>query len=148
MRLDEYRKQILDVPSIHSLAPDLKSRVAMILLWITHEADIPKGEIIYSQGAEDEDTGCVLVSGSVQISVEGETLKECRAPEILGEMKQFTKVNQRTATVKASEDCSILTFYWHDLIMLSDTVFSGEDQLAIHDVITKVAGRRLMEQRD
>lgn len=147
MRLDKYRKQILDVPSIHALPPELKSRVAMILLWIAHEAEVPSGEVIYSQGAEDEDTGCVLVSGSVQISVEGETLKECAAPEILGEMKQFTEVNQRTATVRATEDASILTFYWHDLVLLSETIFSNEDQLSIRDVITKLAGRRLMEHR-
>ena len=83
MRLDEYRKQILDVPAIHALPPELKSRVAMILLWIAHEAEVVKDEVIYSQGAEDEDTGCVLVAGAVQISKAGETIKECAAPEIL-----------------------------------------------------------------
>ena len=84
----------------------------------------------------------------IQISVEGETLKECAAPEILGEMKQFTVENERTATVRATADASILTFYWHDLVVLSETVFSGEDQLAIQDVITKLAGRRMMEHRE
>ncbi len=145
MRLDEYRKQILDVPSIHALPPELKSRIAMILLWIGHEAEVPSGSVIYSQGAEDEDTGCVLVSGSVQVSVRGETIKVCDAPEILGEMKQFTEAEQRTATVRASTDACILTFYWRDLVMLNDTVFSSEDQVAIREVITKVAGFRLKE---
>jgi len=148
MRLDEYRKKILDVPAIHELPPDLKSRIAMILLWIAHEANVPAGEVIYSQGAHDEDTGCILVSGAVKVSIKGEALKECSSPEILGEMKQFTYDDERTATVTATKDASILTFYWHDLVVLSDTVFSGEDQLAIRDVITKIAGRRLMEQQD
>lgn len=148
MRLDEYRKKILEVPAIHALQPDLKSRIAMILLWITHEADVSAGEIIYSQGAHDENTGCILVTGAVKVTVEEETLKECSSPEILGEMKQFTQSDERTATVTATKDASILTFYWHDLVVLSDTVFSGDDQLAIRDVITKLAGRRLMEQQD
>lgn len=147
MRLEEYRKQILAVPSIHALTPDLKSRIAMILLWIAYEADVPAGEIIYSRGADDEDTGCVLVSGSVQISVKGETVKECAAPEILGEMKQFTHANKRTATVRAKDNASILSFYWRDLIALTESVFSGEDQGAIHNVITNLAGSRASENR-
>ncbi len=145
MRLDEYRKKILDVPSIHALPPSLKSRMAMILLWIGHEAEVPAGGEIYSQGAQDEDTGSILVSGSVQISVKGETIRECAAPELLGEMKQFTEANKRTATVRAVDDATILTFYWQDLVMLNDTVFSGQDQVAIRDVITEVAGFRLKE---
>ena len=119
----------------------------MILLWIAHEADVPAGEIIYSRGAQDEDTGCVLVSGSVQVSVKGETVKECAAPEILGEMKQFSEANKRTATVRAIDNASILSFYWRDLIALSESVFSGDDKSAIHEVITRLAGNRASENR-
>lgn len=145
MRLDDYRKRILDVRSIHELPPEVKSRVAMILLWISHEADVPAGETIYSQGAQDEDTGCILLSGSVTIAVEGETIKECSAPEILGEMKQFTQENERTATVRANEPATILNFYWQDLVALSDAAFSGKDHVAINEVITSLAGSRIKE---
>jgi CRP-like cAMP-binding protein len=145
MRLDDYRKRILDVPSIHDLPPELKSRVAMVLLWISHEEDVAAGETIYSQGAQDEDTGCVLLRGSVTITVEGDNLKQCTAPEILGEMKQFTQENERTATVRADEDATILNFYWQDLVAMSDAAFSGTDHVAINEVITTLAGRRMKE---
>jgi hypothetical protein len=147
MRLDNYRKQILEVPAIRELPPELKSRVSMILLWIAHEADVAAGEEIYSQGAQDEDTGCVLVSGTVEISWEDKPPKKVAGPEILGEMKQFTRDRQRTATVRAADDVSILTFYWHDLVALSQEVTGSDEQLTIRDVITRLAGERLLEGR-
>jgi CRP-like cAMP-binding protein len=147
LRLDNYRKQILEVPAIRDLPPELKSRVSMILLWIAHEADVAAGEDIYSQGAQDEDTGCVLVSGTVEISWADKPPKTVAAPEILGEMKQFTRDRERTATVRAIEDVSILTFYWHDLIALSQEVIGSDQQPTIRDVITQLAGERLLEGR-
>lgn len=146
MNLDGYRKRVLEIPMVQALSPDLKSRLGMILLWIAHEVEVPAGEVVYAQGADDENTGCVLLDGAVEISIEGQPVKTCSAPEIFGEMKQFTNDQQRTATVRVVSDATMLRFYWNDLVRLTQTIFSGDERLAILDVVAELAGRRLLEQ--
>jgi len=146
MNLDEYRKSILEIPVIKELSPEIRSGMAMIILWIAHESDMFAGEVVYSQGTDDEDTGCVLLNGKVAISKEEKDVMTCDAPDILGEMKQFTKGKQRTATVKVMTNSTVLMFYWQDFVIMAERIFDKKEQRTVREVISKLAGHRFLEQ--
>lgn len=60
------------------------------------------GEIIYAEGAELDDSFCVLLSGSVAIERGGKVVAETSTSHIFGDMAYFFPPYNRTATVRAT----------------------------------------------
>lgn len=145
MDLSKYREDVLAMPFMTQLPPEIQERVADVFFQVVRPMTVKCDELLYSQGAEDEDTGCLLIEGRVEIIKEGSEPVHCQAPTVLGEMKQFNPNTQRTATVKVIRDAVVLSFYWHDFVVAAREVFSDEEQAALKKAITDLANLRFLD---
>ncbi|NUM56250.1 MAG: cyclic nucleotide-binding domain-containing protein [Candidatus Hydrogenedentes bacterium] len=142
MTLSDYRKRLLLLPFITELPEPLRARIAMCLLWIGQPAQFAVGDAIFVQGDEDENTGCVLLQGEVEVLRGNQDAVRVQAPELLGEMQQLEPTAQRTATVQAIADAQTLLFSWHDFVVYSAVLLTTEEQIVLRDVIRNSAARR------
>ncbi|MFP6616215.1 MAG: cyclic nucleotide-binding domain-containing protein, partial [Candidatus Hydrogenedentota bacterium] len=88
-------KKIASVPLIKDLSPVLQDAVVQILDSISEELMLNKGETLYHEGEEGDNTGVLLISGSVEISHGNTDPKIVKAPELFGEMRQMNDKGQR-----------------------------------------------------
>jgi hypothetical protein len=142
MTLSEYRKRLLHIPFVIDLPEPMRERVAMFLLWIGQPAQFSVGDALFIQDDEDENTGCILLQGEVEILRAGRGVVRAQAPELLGEMQQFEPTAQRTATVRVSETAQTLLFSWHDFVAYAAVVLNCDEQLVLREVIRASAVRR------
>lgn len=148
MESSAYLKQILEIPILQALPEELRESVAKVFLETSLETVLVEGEVLYSKGAEDANTGALLVSGSVRVDGGGDSTITVGAPELLGEMQQYDSAGQRAATVTATEESVVLEFAWHDFIVLAmDTLNKGE-QVKLREAISEHVGIRLKELSD
>src|SRR4051794_28029627 len=68
----------------------------------------PCGKNIYTEGAELDDSFCLLLSGAVLIERAWKILAETKEHRIFGEMAYFTHGKARTATVRAVSDSVVV----------------------------------------
>lgn len=120
----------------------MRNRACMIFLWIGQSASFSAGNAIFIQGDEDENSGCVLVRGEVDVICGQEDSIPVIAPDVLGEMQQFEPTGQRTATVQAVSDVETLLFSWHDFVAYAGMLFTTDEQIILKDAVRKVASRR------
>ncbi len=142
MNISEYRKRLLSVPMVSELPDTLRERVCMIFLWIGQPVHFTEGESIFIQGDEDENVGCVLVEGEVDVIRAHEESRPVFAPELLGEMQQLEATAQRTATVQSVSDTETLLFSWHDFVGYSGILLTPEEQIVLRDIVRDTAARR------
>ena len=148
MEFSVFREKISSVPLTQSMPPKLRTRFAMIFWWIANFQEASKGERIYIEGAKDEETGCLLISGKVSIQKEGEETEVVTAPDILGEIQQFTRSRERTATVEAVEHCQLLTFTWWDLATQCVALFELDERTVLQEILEQYALGRCAELFD
>jgi CRP-like cAMP-binding protein len=147
MDLTEYRGRLLAVPLIQSLPLELQHRIAMVLLWIGQHSHVSVGDDLFVEGDDDENTGCVLLSGEVDVLRSGAEPVRCPAPDLFGEMKQLEETAQRTATVQVVADGEVLQFNWHDFVGFAGTVLTTDEQLALKQAILDAAQARRQSRR-
>ena len=143
--LKGYTAKIADVPVFNAMNTGLRARLAEILSSISQPRILKKGEVLYAQGAEDKNTGVVLVDGALDVgNNEGQQLT-VTAPDLLGEMLQFDTYGQRTATVTATGPATVLEFNWHDFIarVRETPTISKDDQLALKNALSSYASHRM-----
>lgn len=148
MEFSVFRERIADIPLTQSLPAKLRRRFAMIFWWIASLQEVSKGERIYIEGAKDEETGCLLIAGKVSIQKEGEETEVVTAPDILGEIQQFTRTRERTATVEAVEHCQLLTFTWWDLASHCVALFDIDERTILQEILEQYALGRCAELFD
>ncbi len=143
--LKGYAAKITDVPVFNAMNTGLRARLAEILSSISEPRVLKKNEILYAKGAEDENTGAVLVDGALNISNDEGTLLTVTAPDMLGEMLQFDTYGQRTATVTAAGPATVLEFKWHDFVArVRDTPsISQDDQKLLKNALESYASKRM-----
>lgn len=142
MTLSDYRRRLLLLPFIDELPGPMRERVAMVLLWIGQPAQFSVGDAIFVQGEEDENTGCVLLHGDVEVLRDHREAVHVKAPELLGEMQQLEPTAQRTATVQVTAEAHTLMFSWHDFVAYSGQLLTQDEQIVLRDVIRAAAARR------
>ncbi|MDZ4861638.1 MAG: cyclic nucleotide-binding domain-containing protein [Candidatus Hydrogenedentes bacterium] len=142
MNLSEYRNRLSSVAMILDLPEPMRTRVSMIFLWVGQPARFSPGDCIFVQGDEDENTGCVLLRGEVDVIRAHETAIPVVAPELLGEMQQLEPTAQRTATIQAVTEVESLLFSWHDVVAYAGMLLTSDEQLVLRDIIRKAAARR------
>jgi CRP-like cAMP-binding protein len=120
----------------------------MGLLWIGIPRTIQVGEKLFEEGAHDENFGCVLLTGQVDVTRNEELLEKLHAPELLGEILQFTNDRARTATVKAATPCSILAFDWCKFGSESVKFYDESEQALFKHLLTQCAWQRCAELFD
>ncbi len=143
--LKGYSAKIIDIPVFNAMNTGLRARLAEILTSISEPRILKKGETLYKKGAEDANTGAILIDGTLTVLSDGGTKLNVVAPDMLGEMQQFDTFGQRTATVKAESPATVLEFSWHDFIArVRDTpAITHDDQLALKTALESYANRRL-----
>jgi hypothetical protein len=142
--MSSYKVKIVQVPLLGPLSPPLRGHVADIFLGISNARVLRKGEQLYAEGAEDLNTGAILVDGSLLVAAGAHEPVTVTAPEILGEMQQYNAYGTRTATVCAKDGATVLEFSWHDFVarVKDRPGISHSDQDHIRDAFEKVAGHR------
>ena len=143
----QYEDMVSQIAMLQELDAATRGLVCQILLSSTKAYTLAKGEVLYEMGAEDENTGAILVKGAMKVEVENDESIRVRAPELLGEMQQLSESGQRTATVSATEESVVLEFAWHDFVYMinGDPGLTEEQQIAVRDMLMKVSGAREAE---
>lgn len=142
MELSEIRDRILKTPLVSNLPEGMRTRFAMMLLWIAETKEVSRKDILFKLGDKDTGTGCLILEGMVRIITEDTDKKTIEAPEILGEVQLFTPEGTRTATVEAIVGGKILTFQWGDFGAIAKEFYTEEEMAALKKTITESAWRR------
>ena len=127
--MSDYASAIESIPLLQGLSPSLRTNAALILGAISDECTMAKGETLYREGEDGDNTGALLVAGSVEVTHGDSKPKIVKAPELLGEMQQLNDTGQRLATVRIHEPATLLIFSWHNfvgLIMTSGRVHKDQ----------------------
>ena len=147
MAFGDLRDRVKAIPIIHGLDPRLRDITSDILVDVSNETNLSQGDLLYEKGAEDKNSGLLLLEGDVAVRARDGREIQVSAPELLGEMQQLSPFGQRTATVVAKSDIRLLKFSWHEFVerLIAHPSVSEDKQIEIKSVITKLAGARLKE---
>ena len=108
------RAQILRISLFHGLPKLLGMHAVNVLSRICDVRTLRPGYILFTEGDAVSDDGYILLRGEIAVRKAGSPEIQVAAPELLGEMKQFSPVGQRTATVEARAEIEVLDFKWSD----------------------------------
>ena len=113
-RLDtnEAREIVSTLPIISTLRPTPAELAIEVLMNISSLEDIPSGTTLFTKGDDSIADGIVLLKGEVSVIKDDFPEIVAAAPELLGEMGRLNPTAQRTATVAALTDLTILRFTW------------------------------------
>lgn len=131
-------ERICEVSVMRELPQELRERVAYIIEDISKKRKVPKGAVILREMEGGNAKGYILLEGAVGVLKTDAPKHRVPAPELLGEIMQFTPAQVRTATVGAVEDCLVLKFEW-------DTFWAALTAESTPDEVGKV--RSLLEER-
>lgn len=98
------------------------------------EIDVPAGTQIIAQGQHNREAS-IIVSGSVDVMVDGDHVATIPAGEIVGELGLFG-LGPSTATVTAAEDTTILTIPYNRF----DQILEDNPSMGI-ELARELAGR-------
>lgn len=143
--LKGYAAKISDVPVFNAMNVGLRGRLAEIIGSISEPRVLKQGDVLYKKGAEDDNTGVVLVDGSLSVGGDEGASVTVTAPDLLGEMLQFDQFGQRTATVTAAGPATVLEFSWHDFIarVRNTPAITKDDQDSLKNALSSYASRRM-----
>lgn len=110
----EYEATVPEIRMLQRLTPGTRAAVSQLMLQISKAYELSPGEALYERGQEGENTGALLVRGTMRIRSRGGEPIFVEAPEILGEIRHLLKAGERTATVEAENDVTVLEFGWPD----------------------------------
>ena len=139
-------EQVCRIPMLESLSDSTRKSVASVLVQTAKETTLEKDDVLYRGGDDAENTGTLLVKGSMSVERDGK-LVTVRAPDLLGEMQQLNKTGQRVATVTALEESIVLEFAWHDFLYTAVAMkaLTEDQQREFKKTIGDFVGRRLKE---
>ena len=109
----QIRAQIVRIPLFHGLPELLGKHAVNVLSRICEVRTTGPGATLFTEGSYLR-LGYILRRGEVAVRKKGSPELRLAAPDLLGEMKQFSPVGQRTATVEACGELEVLDFKWSD----------------------------------
>jgi CRP-like cAMP-binding protein len=139
MASDEIRQSILALEFMRGLPADLRARLAELLEKISDVKKVPEGGTWIREGEHGPNKGYVLLKGEVEVRKSDSPDIDCQAPQLLGEMMQFTPAHLRTATVVAATDCVVLRFLWDDFWAETGRVLSESEFDVVKEALKDVA---------
>ena len=147
MTIDQFRDRVSEIPMFHSLPSDLRRRLRDIFVDISSERTLEAGDVVYEKGSEDENTGAILIEGTLEVRGDPDHKFQVSAPNIVGEMQQLNEFGQRTATVSVTEKAVLLEFSWDDFVrtLSEHAVITQDERAKIKKAFTACAGDRLKE---
>lgn len=111
--------------------------IARLFLAVGQPATLSKGDILLRQGGLGGDVGFILLEGSVEVEKEGEKAVAVCSPALLGEMHQLNPRAQRTATVRAKGDATVLQFSWQEFYTRAKDTLAPEERLMLAESIER-----------
>lgn len=148
--MSDHTSKIESVPLLKGLSAGLRTSIATILGAISEECTLAKGETLYREGEDGDNTGVVLVHGSVEVTHGDSEPVIVTAPDLLGEMQQLNETGQRVATVRVHDPATVLKFSWHNLVGLVMT--SGripvDQQQELRNAMNETGMHRVQELFD
>ena len=106
--------QIMAIAAFASMDATLAQKVAEAFIACSRKERATPGRTLMSVGDSAVQDGIILLSGEISIAKEGSPEIIAIAPELMGEMAQINPARQRTATVTAHTDITLLHFTWRD----------------------------------
>lgn len=104
-----------EVKKIFNACPDLAgideiSRA--LLFWRAEYQTVQSGTNIYTENTPLDDSFCLLLSGTILVERAWKVLGQIKGPHLFGEMAYFTRLQERTATIRAgSAEVHLLRFH-------------------------------------
>jgi len=145
MNPKENRELVLKLRFMAVLPEGLKNKVADTLLAISKPRSVPKGGAWIREGEVTKNKGYILLAGRVGIRKSNAPEAVCEAPELLGEIMQFSEAGARTATVVTLEDCTVLRFMWDDFWSTIESKVSPKEQIDVKQAIESLAWQHFAE---
>ena len=112
MDTNQARDVVSTLPILSTLRPTPAELVVDVLMNISALEDISRDTTLFTKGDESIADGIILLKGEVSVHKDGFPEIVAAAPELLGEMGRLNPTAQRTATVTARTDLSVLRFTW------------------------------------
>jgi CRP-like cAMP-binding protein len=138
----DYLEELVELPLLQSMPDQNKARIAALLSEVSERVTVPDGEALLYQGWLGGEAGYILVRGRVRVSKTNGDEISVPAPALLGEMHQFNPVSQRTATVSAKGEATLLKFAWQQLYAQARQQLSEAEQGMLMDGIERIVWER------
>jgi len=116
-----------------------------VLVDVSKARSVPDGARLFELGDAAGDRGYVLLEGTVEIRKPDAPVLEAEAPDLLGEIKQISPQQARTATVTAKGELKVLKFSWQELFQAAEVVLSPTEMDQLKKGIEKVAWSHVTE---
>jgi len=143
----EYVRKIAEIPPFLKLMQPMRDRLAEILAELGEPRVLADQQVLYTMGAEDLNTGAILIEGVLTVDFGHDEPRKVSAPNILGEMQQYNQYGQRMATVKAEGYATVVEFSWHAFVerVRQAPSISETDRLEIQRAFEELIGDRLAD---
>ena len=112
MDTNQAREIVSTLSILPTLRPTPAEQVVDVFMNVSTLENMPPDTILFTKGDESIADGIILLEGEVSVMKEDFPEIVAAAPELLGEMGRLNPTAQRTATVTALTDLSILRFTW------------------------------------
>ena len=139
MQLNEYRKRIRELRVTEHVPTAMRTRLVMAFLAVSDNLRAVRGDVLLQKDDPGEDVGYLLLMGSVEVEHGDAPTAVCEAPELLGEVRQFTQEGVCTATVTVVEEAVLLRFSWEAFFTACSEVFSEEEVQKVRAAIEEQA---------
>jgi CRP-like cAMP-binding protein len=117
----------------------LRAKVAELLVENGLPQTVPPNTVLFQAGDNSDDQGIVLIQGELSVEKEGNPGITAYAPDLLGEMAQLNPTRQRTATVTALTELSVLRFKWPAFTAAAQQTLTEDEVNAFTDALQQSA---------
>lgn len=106
---------IKKISFMHDLKPEGREKLATILSVLGPVKTLPAKTVLFRKGDKADNRGVILLEGQIDVEKDDAPEITADAPQLLGEMSQFSPNKIRTATVTAATELHVIEFKWSDL---------------------------------
>jgi len=105
---------ITKISFMQDLKPDTRKKLAAIFSVLGPVESVPVSTVLFRKGEKADDRGVILLEGRIGVDKDDSPEITAEAPQLLGEMSQFSPNKVRTATVSADTELKAIQFKWAD----------------------------------
>lgn len=142
MESEGIRATLLTLSALDHLSPELRAKVAQLLLDLGKCLSLAEGDVLIHEGDVGGGSGYVLLAGNMRVEHERDTAVRLTPPALLGEMHQFNPRALRTATVTADTPCEVLKFSWFDFQFRATSQLTHDEQDALMETMEQLVWQR------
>jgi hypothetical protein len=122
------REQLMDLPILRDLQDELRLRVCLMLVWMSHHVTLRVGHRLFDQDGLCGDMGYLLAHGEIELYRSNQGSRTIAAPNLLGVIPHFDPDLRWTATAVARNTSELLRFPWLGLVRMIEQRLSAEER--------------------